>query len=1153
LLETLQRLQAIGSQRHPVAFALQQALRDAAHRDRIVHHQHQRNVADRHGRSRLTAVSFNHHRLLLLVQPSPNLRAIHRRQRHRVVNQGDRSRSQHRHTRQPWQARELRPQVFHHHFLVAQHLVHVHGQALRRTAEHHHRQGTPLWLGRSHRRHQQGTAPVKRHVLVSHTQRVLAVGLRQFVSTDPAHHFHEVGRHTQCDIPRTQHDHLRDRRGQGQHQLEGGAHARLGTGFNASAQCQHVVTHHVHAHATPGQFGHFVHGAQSSRKHQLCSGLVTDNGTRCQHTFVHRFLPQQRQVQPSTVVGKQHRHVVERLRHANSDASFCRFALCQPNLGLFNAMHHAVAQQVFKGRGDAVEHATVHFNLTAHNVQPHQLAGFFGRLTHHPVKAFGNAFKLHHARAQQIALQFAGLARLGDQTIFGRFHGPLQVALHGSHVVDRLGHHAGEFLHAGVAVKFQRVKGMFHIARQPRLHLAFGLQLNVAQLLAQAIQVARQVFERGAQVHQLGLHARAGDHDLTNLVDQTIQQLRAHTHRSSHTGLHRGGQARQIHRTCQLLSGRWIDDRGKRHQRIGLCGYLRRWCGWQLRCLLNGVLCLRIGTAEGFKALDDRIESGLQGLQVGAALYVRAQTLGCRFHAVHHLTQAQGPGQTRTAFEGVQIPQNLGACRAVVRMGHPLAQGGIEQRQQFVSLIRKNRKQIHVDGVHRIDVVINVLLGRHRNRGHALVTVRRQRLWHRQQHRYFGLLHRLLRLRHGLHRFDGLKRRSQFDGLHHLDDGFCLNRLGNQLKRLGQRFIGPRTGLGRQALQHRFGFRFGSGFVNQCKQPVEQLWPGCLQKTCCELVQQTANVLRCRQQQGYLIWRDGTPCFLAQADRLTSMLQRTGQIRQGLKTDCRRTACQRVRQALSLCRQGQVPLVRPGVHGLIQATRPFISLAQVNPKQLGTNAQMTDDAGLVVTAAGKTGGLRHGSGHHGWFGHGFWCGQRCGHRQGVYRLRDRNRVGWQRTGFRPVQLKGEVGQHRRRYIQHGQRNLWLGHGLLFDCRGFNLLERLFKQGKVNAIDRIEAVLSRCDIRRFRRHPLCHGCSVWLHRPVLRPFNGLIHRQAEGLRNDRFRHGRCFLRQLGHVRKLRDFGHVGDVDGLHQIGRPLQHRQFRFNKLHDRRL
>jgi hypothetical protein len=58
-------------------------------------------------------------------------RAIDGGQRHRVVDQHHRTRSQHRHAGQARHARELRAQVLDHHLLVAQHFVHVHRNALR--------------------------------------------------------------------------------------------------------------------------------------------------------------------------------------------------------------------------------------------------------------------------------------------------------------------------------------------------------------------------------------------------------------------------------------------------------------------------------------------------------------------------------------------------------------------------------------------------------------------------------------------------------------------------------------------------------------------------------------------------------------------------------------------------------------------------------------------------------------------------------------------------------------------------------------------------------------------------------------------------------------------------------------------------------------
>ena len=168
-------------------------------------------------------------------------------------------------------------------------------------------------------------------------------------------------------------------------------------------------------------------------------------------------------------------------------------------------MHHTVAQQVLEGGGHPVQHAAVHFDVATRDVETHLLAGFLRSLAHHAVQALGNAFKFHHAGAQQIALQFPGLARLSDQTIFGHFHRSLQVALHRGHVVDRLRHHAGQLLNTGEPVEFQRVKGKLGIAGlcQAGLHLRFGLQLQITQLLPQAVQVAGELFERPAHGEHL--------------------------------------------------------------------------------------------------------------------------------------------------------------------------------------------------------------------------------------------------------------------------------------------------------------------------------------------------------------------------------------------------------------------------------------------------------------------------------------------------------------------------------------------------------------------------------------------------------------------------------------------------------------------------
>ncbi len=205
------------------------------------------------------------------------------------------------------------------------------------------------------------------------------------------------------------------------------------------------------------------------------------------------------------------------------------------------------------GGRHAVEHAAVDFDGAADDVQPHLLAGFLGRLAHHAVQAIGHAFELDHARAQQVVLQVARQPRLRGQFVLGGLHRPLQPALHGGHVVDRLGHHAREFLETREAVHLQRVEtlrrglGGFHA----RADLRFGLQFQVAQLAAQTFQVVGQVDQRALDLADVGFDACARDADLAGLVDQTVEQRTAHAHRG-----HRRRQRTLLLRSRHRRAGR---------------------------------------------------------------------------------------------------------------------------------------------------------------------------------------------------------------------------------------------------------------------------------------------------------------------------------------------------------------------------------------------------------------------------------------------------------------------------------------------------------------------------------------------------------------------------------------------------------------------
>ena len=303
-------------------------------------------------------------------------------------------------------------------------------------------------------------------------------------------------------------------------------------GIHPTTQAHHFGADHIHANASPRQTGDFGGSGQPRCKNQLRQLGIAGDLTGRQQPQGFGFGADARQVQATAIIRKGHRHIVAFLRQGHSDLPFRRLAHSQTLIHWLDAVHHTVAQQVFERRCHAVQHTTIHFDRTANDIEPHLFARLFGRLAHHAVQPVGNALEFNHARAQQVTLQFARLACLGCQTVFGGIDCTLQIALHRGHVVDRLGHHAGELLHAGEAVELQWIESLVRVfgLRHARLHLAFGLQLDVAQLVAQAVEVVGQVGQRTAQLAQFSLHPGTGNHDLTRLIHQAIKQLGPDAH-----------------------------------------------------------------------------------------------------------------------------------------------------------------------------------------------------------------------------------------------------------------------------------------------------------------------------------------------------------------------------------------------------------------------------------------------------------------------------------------------------------------------------------------------------------------------------------------------------------------------------------------------
>ena len=275
-----------------------------------------------------------------------------------------------------------------------------------------------------------------------------------------AHRLDQGRRHRHHHVAAAQHHHLRHGGGQRQHQLERRALAAGARRFNAPADGVHIGAHHVHANAPAGQLGDAVGGGKTGGKNQAGELRVVVRRLGIEQASGHGLVAYALQVQASAVVAKFNAHFIAALGDQHCNRAHSVFAGRRARLRQLDAVGHAVAQQMLERSGHALQHAAVYFDRAADNVQTHLLAGFFRGLAHHAVQPVRKAFKLDHAGAQQVVLQIARQSRLGGQFVLGFFQSALHRALHGGHVVDRLGHHAGEFLKAREAVKLQRIEAL---------------------------------------------------------------------------------------------------------------------------------------------------------------------------------------------------------------------------------------------------------------------------------------------------------------------------------------------------------------------------------------------------------------------------------------------------------------------------------------------------------------------------------------------------------------------------------------------------------------------------------------------------------------------------------------------------------------------
>ena len=254
--------------------------------------------------------------------------------------------------------------------------------------------------------------------------------------------------------------------------------------------------------------------------------------------------------------------------------------------------------------------------------------------------------------------------------------------------------------------------------RHPRLHLAFGLDLDLAQLRAQAVDVLGQVEERGLDAAHVALDPAARDRYFARLVDQAVDEVGAHAqHRAARgrrVGLRRPAPALRasaaprlsVQRARQPRAARPGRVRGRRGRRRGWRGRSR---GGRLRGRRrHGCFRFRLGrrrprglrvhqpVVEEPHPVERDFELVEQG---GWELLEGERVLDAALHVVRQLAERHRAAHPGRALQRVERAQQGVPRGGIVGVRAPVAQALAGRRDELLRFLEEDRQQLRVDVV----------------------------------------------------------------------------------------------------------------------------------------------------------------------------------------------------------------------------------------------------------------------------------------------------------------------------------------------------------------------------------------------------------------------------------------------------------------------
>ena len=195
--------------------------------------------------------------------------------------------------------------------------------------------------------------------------------------------------------------------------------------------------------------------------------------------------------------------------------------------GRLDAVRDRVAQHVLERRHHALEHLAIELAGGAFDLQLGLLVRVGGGLAHDAREALHVTLERNHARAHEAVLQFGDGARLLGQQVLRVLRERFEQLLNAADVVRRFGEAARELLDRGVAVELERIEVallalLFFEAMQD---LRFGFELELAQLLLEARDGARQLADVEVDGTDLLFETGARDARFAGIVEQLVEQF----------------------------------------------------------------------------------------------------------------------------------------------------------------------------------------------------------------------------------------------------------------------------------------------------------------------------------------------------------------------------------------------------------------------------------------------------------------------------------------------------------------------------------------------------------------------------------------------------------------------------------------------------